>query len=292
MNATDRPSLAESVSRSLISKVGTFATAFVLSGILSLAPSLFAQPETAEQGRICNSPTPADANVNDQATGESKVSALTSEGRTHIKLDFIPSEERAKRASRGFPSVNSPEGVYGIEGHGSPHSVFTREGEPMNARELAEWIRNDTRYQAGMTVYLFCCETGKGDRSIAQRLADTLGADVVAPTEKFWPQQNGRYLVAQERMHKTLGIFETGEQRADTTHPGAMKTFKPTEAAAAAAAKLAATSKDGNSSRIDSSSSAASPVRMHQPPKKPLLRASARTAALLAGIQGRRDSAA
>ena len=46
----------------------------------------------------------------------------------------------------------------------------------MNARELAEWIRNDARYQAGMTVYLFCCETGKGDRSFAQKLANTLGA--------------------------------------------------------------------------------------------------------------------
>jgi hypothetical protein len=264
----------------------------MLSGLLSLTSSLSAHPETLEQGRICNAPTPADSAVTEQAAAEPKVSALTSQERAHIKLDFIPSDERAKRASRGFPSVSSPDGVYGIEGHGTPHSVFTREGEPMNARELAEWIRNDTRYQAGMTVYLFCCETGKGDRSIAQRLADTLGADVVAPTEKFWPQQSGRYLVAQERTHKTLGIFETGEQRADTTRPGTMKTFKPTAAAVAAAAKIAAASKDGNSSRIDSSSSAASPVQTQQPPKKPFLRASARTAALLAGIQGQRDSAA
>jgi hypothetical protein len=291
MSATDRPSLAESVSPSLISKVGTIAAAFIFSGFLSLAPTSSANPEASasEPARICNSSTPADSASDGQATCEPKVSALTSEGRSHIKIDFIPSEERAKRASRGFPCVSSPEGVYGIEGHGSPHSVFSRDGEPMNARELAEWIRNDARYQAGMTVYLFCCETGKGDRSFAQKLANTLGADVVAPTEKFWPQQNGLYLVAQERTHKTLGIFETGEQRADTTRPGTMKTFKPT---AAAAAQLAATSKDDASSRIDSSSSAASPVRMQQPPKKPLLRASARTAALLAGIQGPRDSAA
>jgi hypothetical protein len=162
----------------------------------------------------------------------------------------------------------------------------------MNARELAEWIRNDTRYHAGMTVYLFCCETGKGDRSVAQRLANTLGADVVAPTEKFWPQPNGLYLVARERTHKTLGIFETGEQRADTTRPGTMKTFKPTAEAVAAAAQLPATSKDDDASLTDSSSSAASMVRTQQPPRKPFLRASARTAALLAGIQGPRDSTA
>ena len=39
-----------------------------------------------------------------------------------------------------------------------------------------------------------------------------------------------------------------------------------------------------------SSSSAASVARTQQPPKKPLLRANARTAALLAGIQGSADT--
>jgi hypothetical protein len=291
MSTTDRLSLAESGSHPLIFKAGVMAAAFIFAGLLSLAPNLFANPETSEQGRICNSPSAANPASNGQPPCESKVSSLTSEGRAHIKLDFIPSDERAKRASRGFPCVSSPEGVYGIEGHGSPHSVFSREGEPMNASELAEWIRNDTRYQAGMTVYLFCCETGKGDRSFAQRLANTLGANVVAPTEKFWPQPNGLYLVARERTHKTLGIFETGEQRADTTRPGTMKTFKPS-AEAVAAAQIPATSKDDDASLTDSSSSAASMVRTQQPPRKPFLRASARTAALLAGIQGPRDSTA
>ena len=292
MSATDRSSPADSAPRTLISKAGAVAAAFILGGFASLAPNSFAHPEEPVQARFCNSPSLANFALDNSTNGESKVSALTSERRTHLKLDFIPSDERAKRASRGYPCVSAPEGAYGIEGHGSPHSVFSRNGVPMNARELAEWIRNDDRYQAGMTVYLFCCETGKGDRSFAQKLADTLGAEVVAPTEKFWPQQNGLYVVAQERTHKTLGIFETGEQRADTTRPGTMKTFKPTAAAAAAAAQFAAASKDVDASPNDSSSSAASVVRTQQTPRKPFLRASARTAALLAGIQGPRDSTA
>lgn len=220
--------------------------------------------------------------------GESKVDSLTSPGRSHIKIDFIPVEERVSRTRRGFPCVTAPEGAYGIEGHGTPTSVFCRTGEPMSARELAKWITNDGRYQAGMTVYLLCCETGKGDRSFAQKLANTLGTEVVAPTEKLWPLQNGLFIVAQERMRKTALGFQAGEQRADVTRLGAMKTFTPANAAATTTTTVAATSGDDESPT--SSSSAAPLARTHTTPKKPMLRASARTAALLAGIQGQRDS--
>jgi hypothetical protein len=139
-----------------------------------------------------------------------------------------------------------------------------------------------------MTVYLLCCETGKGNRCFAQKLADTLGTEVVAPTEKLWPQKDGLYVVAQERTHRSFGFFETREQRADETRPGTMKSFKPN----AKSVELASFRRDEeNGAESSSSSSAASVVSAQQPPRKPLLRASAKTAALLAGIQRQRDSA-
>jgi hypothetical protein len=231
------------------------------------------------------SPSSQNFSLDARPDGESKVAALVSQERSPVKLDFIPLEERASRARRGYPTVTVPQDGYGVEGHGTPSSVLCRTGEPMNAKELAKWIGGDSRYQAGMTVYLMCCETGKGDRSIAQKLADTLGTEVVAPTEKLWPLKNGLYVVAQERMRKTLGVFETGEQRADITRLGTMKTFRP----APGSTPMVAVSRD-NAAATLSSSNAASADRPQQTPRKPLLRASARTAALLAGFHGQRDS--
>lgn len=252
-----------------------------ICGSLAAAPVAKGGSDSPEPS---NSPSTADFALDSNSSGESKVSALSSEKRGHIKMDFIPEDERARRTSKGFPCVSPPEGAYGVEGHGTPYNIFDRTGEPMSAGKLAERIRSDRSFQAGMTVYLLCCETGKGNRSFAQKLADSLGSEVVAPTEKLWPLKTGRYVVAQERMRKTFGIFEKGEQRADHDKPGTMKTFRPTSTAPAVAS-----SRD-EVSQPSSSSSAASPVRAQNPQKRPLLRASARTAALLAGMPRQKES--
>jgi hypothetical protein len=240
---------------------------------------------TPEVRTFSNSPADTSFALEGRAAGESKAASLAGQERSKIKLDFIPADERTRRTSGGYPMVTAPKGAYGVEGHGSPWSIFDRTGEPMTEENLAEWIRTDERYVAGMTVYLLCCETGKGDRCFAQKLADTLGTEVVAPTEKLWPQQDGLFIVAQERTHKKFGIFKKREQRADVSKPGTMKTFKPGETPA----KLVSFRRE-EASEPSSSSSAPSPART-QTPKKPLLRASAKTAALLAGIHRQRDGA-
>jgi hypothetical protein len=260
---------------------------FLLGGFSFLFVGSLAEPASSE-AQFCNSPSTSNFSLS-RSSGESKVSSLGS-SRSKVKLDFIPADERASRTRRGFPCVSTPVGAYGVEGHGTANTVFCRTGEPMNARELAKWIRNDSRYQAGMTVYLMCCETGKGSRPIAQKLADQLGAEVVAPTEKLWPQQTGLYIVAQERMKKTMGgMFESGEQRADITRLGSMKTFRPDTLASTVSPQKSTPSRSV-APETSSSSSAASLVRTQEPPKKPLLRPSARTAALLAGIPSAKDT--
>lgn len=234
----------------------------------------------------CNSPNTGDFSLDSSSHDGSKVSSLTSKnGRSQIKLDFIPVEERRSRTTRGFPSVTAPEGAYGIEGHGSPDSVFCRTGEPMTAKELASWIVNDPRYRSGMTVYLLCCETGKGSRPFAQKLADTLGTDVVAPTEKLWPLQTGLYVVAQERTRKSLGVFDVGIQRADISRLGEMRTFHPSAGTLAIGSTRSRKGGQAAPSMNFSSSGAATPILTQEPQKKPLLRPGAKTAALLAGIR-------
>lgn len=205
--------------------------------------------------------------------GETKVSQLVNSVRSRVKLDFIPSEERTSRARRGYPSMSSPEGSYGVEAHGAPDSIFCKNGDPMSANDLAWWIKNDSRYGAGMTVFLMCCETGKGSHCFAQQLADILGATVVAPTEKLWPLQDGGFVVAKERTKRTLGIFTTTEQRADTERLGEMRTFAPS----ATATTIATSARSETAVPVSGSNELRSVVV-----KKPMLRASARTAAMLA----------
>lgn len=221
----------------------------------------------------------------DPSSEGSKVDALTAGRRDRVKLDFIPVEERQHRTVKGYPCVSTPSGTFGVEGHGTPDSVFYRSGEPMDAKELARLIMEDSRFRPGMPVYLLCCETGKGWRPFAQKLADALGTEVVAPTEKLWPQHSGLYIVAEERMLKSPGMFPVGIQRADTTRLGEMRTFLPSHSPSPASNSRAegrTVARTFASSNISNSSAAAS-VRTPRPMKKPMLRASARTAAFLAG---------
>jgi hypothetical protein len=250
--------------------------AFLLGGsTISLAGS----PEAPTE--VCNTPNPPKFGLDSQTDGESKVTWLST-GAAKVKFDFIPEDEREHRTSRGYPCVLSPEGVFGVEAHGTRKYVYSRDGEYLSAEDFAELIRSDSRYEAGMPVVLFCCETGKGFRPFAQKLANLLGAEVVAPTEKLWPQRNGRFIVAQELARKTF-FGEVGLKRADLSRQGTMKTFSPSSTPDAEVTSVARE----ESAEPISSSSAASLTRTQNPPKKPLLRAGARTAALLAGMPER-----
>jgi hypothetical protein len=133
----------------------------------------------------------------------------------HICLDFIPKVERIERLKLGIPSVTPPAGVYAVEGHGTPDALYCKQGRPMDAREIAGWITHDSRFKTGTTVYLFACETGKGNHPIAQDLANVLRTPVIAPTDKLWPLTTGAYIVAG------------GRSKADLSQLGMMRRFLP-----------------------------------------------------------------
>lgn len=231
-----------------------------------------------------NSPKRGSFALNASSEGESKVENLTQTHRERVKLDFIPVQERKNRTVKGYPSVSAPDGTYGVEGHGSPDSIFCRTGEPMTAEELARLIATDSRFRPGMTVYLFCCETGKGRRPFAQKLANLLGTEVVAPTEKLWPQHSGSYIVAQERLLTSPGMIPVGIQRADVSRLGEMRTFVP-DAKRSPLSKPEArvVARSSASKDLASDNRNAGNTRLASPMRKPMLRPSARTAALLAG---------
>ncbi len=146
---------------------------------------------------------------------------------TEVKLDFISSTERQKRAARGYARLKTVDGVYGVEGHGTPTHMYCKTGQKLSAPDLAQWIKNDRRYKRGMTVHLLACETGKGPRPFAQEVSDLLHAPVVAPTEKLWVHQDGNYSVTGASYVRVLGLIPIANGQADPDRPGEMKTFRP-----------------------------------------------------------------
>ncbi|HGY9073070.1 TPA: hypothetical protein ACNTV0_005044, partial [Escherichia coli] len=53
-------------------------------------------------------------------------------------------------------------------------------------------VRNHPKFKPGMSVRLLSCNTGKGNNSFAQQLADELGVRVYAPDQYDWYYSNGK----------------------------------------------------------------------------------------------------
>jgi hypothetical protein len=85
-------------------------------------------------------------------------------------------------------------GYYTVDMHGDPDSTYIGDDE-LSPADLAALIRADPNW-TGEPIRLFCCETGQGPHPFAQRLADELGVDVIAPTEMAWGYPDGSSLVS------------------------------------------------------------------------------------------------
>ncbi|EGE8409790.1 RHS repeat protein, partial [Escherichia coli] len=80
--------------------------------------------------------------------------------------------------------INIP-GVFTIGGHGTPTSIESATRSIMTAKDIAYLIKFDGNYKDGMTVWLFSCNTGKGQNSFASQLAKELHTNVIGP-DTLW----------------------------------------------------------------------------------------------------------
>lgn len=77
--------------------------------------------------------------------------------------------------------------------------------KPLNAEQLFEIIITHPAYSLGQPVRLIMCWVGYGPNSLAQQLADLLGAPVLAANERinaqtFCPINNGRWILFTPRI--------------------------------------------------------------------------------------------
>ena len=111
-----------------------------------------------------------------------------------IKIDGVEAIEIApgsftgsdKLLFKNAQNIRPIDGFFDIVIHGSPEGFFVqRAGKELfiNHRSLSTYIKTIPEYKPGMNVRLVSCNTGKTATSVAQDLANKLGANVLAPND-------------------------------------------------------------------------------------------------------------
>ena len=113
-------------------------------------------------------------------------------------LDLMKPGSSDDQYAPNYPTDNS---VYSVFSHGDPQFVYDkRDGstKPLTADALAALIKKDPNYTPGKPVKLISCNTGTGKNSLAQQLANDLGANVYAPQDYAGLDQNGNVYVGPQ----------------------------------------------------------------------------------------------
>ena len=114
---------------------------------------------------------------------------------------------------------NNPN-IITIGTHGDHQSVYDENYNKIDVKTLANEVRNHPKFKPGMSVRLLSCNTGKGNNSFAQQLADELGVRVYAPDQYDWYYSNGK-------VEPWGGFYDANNQlQMDTNQPGHEFTFK------------------------------------------------------------------
>jgi hypothetical protein len=106
-------------------------------------------------------------------------------------------------------NVPPKDGFYDVALHGTPTSAKFF-GETIDAYTLANILRNRKNYSKGMKIRLLSCDTGNTESTgncFAQLIANEMGVEVEAPTQRIWVYEDGKFFVSSN------GLFEDGEMK-------------------------------------------------------------------------------
>lgn len=119
-----------------------------------------------------------------------------------------------------------------VGGHGTPTSMDDdriKKGSLLTIKQLSSDIRTNPKYHKGMAVVLFSCETGKGENSFAQQLANELNTPVIAPDKLIWIWDDGSFKIMGKTVRITIDATEKGSfnMEPDELQPGKFHVFNP-----------------------------------------------------------------
>ncbi|PMS15150.1 hypothetical protein C0Z18_28675 [Trinickia dabaoshanensis] len=108
-----------------------------------------------------------------------------------VDINNFPTDESIHEYAK---NIRENPNVLQIGAHGNPDVVTDRNLNAMSMQDLGDQIKAHPKYIKGMPIQLCSCETGKGPHPVAQKLADHIGSNVIAPDKTLWIWPNGKML--------------------------------------------------------------------------------------------------
>lgn len=112
---------------------------------------------------------------------------------THIILSrYINSSEPIYEYAKRIQHIEGYEDqvIHGDKYGFEINDLSGKSAAQYTAQEFADVLREDPNYHGG-NIRLISCETGSGEDCVAQELADILGVDVLAPSDKIYLSPDG-----------------------------------------------------------------------------------------------------
>ncbi len=109
-----------------------------------------------------------------------------------------------------FDRIPPKDGYFDVAAHGAAkHIWYGSADKTITARELARIIRHTEKYN-GEKIRLLSCSTGSAKNGFAQQLANALGVEVEAPSDKLYVKPDGTYWVGLRHNGKMM-LFKPGK---------------------------------------------------------------------------------
>jgi len=131
-----------------------------------------------------------------------------------LDRNLFPTNQPIHNNADNIPSNDN----YQVGGHGTSDHMVGPDGTNISPSQLGDMIRSDPNYSSGEPVDLYSCNTGAGDNSFAQQLANNLGAPVSAPDKTLWIWPDGT------NVPYDYNASRTGPDYSD---PGYFRDFSP-----------------------------------------------------------------
>ena len=151
-----------------------------------------------------------------KAVDKSVKSGIIKEELTMASSRYLNKHDDLYKRAKKITPLN---GYEDIICHGDSIGLVYRDADGketnVSAKEFVAILKQDPNYKGG-NIRLVSCETGAGEKSVAQYIANTLNVEVLAPTEKVFVDSDGKMIVTNSR--------SKAAQRVNT---GYWKLFKP-----------------------------------------------------------------
>ena len=179
--------------------------------------------------------------------GNNPVKLVDPDGRSDVvDLNLYPKDESVyqyvedlKTLPKEVLELTSREDAFVVALHGHPDYVLDENRTPITPKNLADRIRGHKNYRPGQTIVLLSCEVGgipiDNNENFAKRLADELGANVLAPDNVIWFYQSGSkdpIIAPFKTTHSTDNYFRKNAEKVYKQPPsdrvtGTWKLFPP-----------------------------------------------------------------